>query len=1371
MSDSSTAKDSNSNFGNKTFEQVISPNNIRLDQVVNSLKAFKKAIYNVNYLANALNTNSDKITDPKDYYNVLKPIAEKDYYNNTDDFWIYSINNYSKRICYINWQKYSFWSGLNGIQMELYNNKNGLSKYNLYLRQQYIKHTNSFNRLSKKYPKNTILYALDVNVWSNGLKIFFLEFRKDLLDSTKWIQMTSGIDLEPFIPNTNDLSKFSSQYMQLINDLQNEIEILNGNDWETDATWPYADPGQFDKLFCLESSQYPEWTNLPISQCFIPGSNVDVPTTIYGIMVDLFFNYPTLLPGQVAISTYSLGDLYYVAFLKIDMYNGELCFKQKSIEINKYFTISSLAITNDGTINGSLNIKTYDGEDVIKTDNITKTTAFHTKIGVNQDLSKVKGLIDVDNLSNNSVLNMMNDFVNPLLYSYEVTMDIKDKLSYGATSVSIPLTYQENVFVFKTLIQNVIHESDIKFLYVPAVTGIFKTNAFDSTSFTKIQTIVNELNKMQTEMDLNEDTMSFLFSFVELLSDTNNYYLCSLRGVVKRNPNHLTKEIYFICSFLNVHDKIINRNYKPYMVALTDKFSSCSRLLNFSNLLVLDTKIQDNLFQGQSISNSTDPNSNYFSDRINNSYYFRDRFGGKDLYVYCNEYLTNEELLIVDSNVELFCELLPYYNNKQSKTLFKPNTDTSIFTLTKICSEQFNNLYGPHKSALSFSINYDWIKGRKISFENMIIIKGNKYIIGCGINLSDVLDETIVAKGDNKITGNLTIMDDTTNVPVFDVNREKKQTSSVYMTGIGKTNPQTMLDVNDCGVTDIINVINQMATKYNLLNYNSPGFIEAFAESETSAFQYFENNFIDPATGKELVQDINSYLFVVQTPNNLYPKDTKYIYHGLKPYYRNNTLQQLLDKSKNDKQVINFAINYEEKKNNNNNFFNLSSVIVVYNWMAGIKIATTKNIIVDGKNYTIGTGVNLQQYLTYESNDNIQKFFACLQSYNFQLQDIVIRYQIQNNNPISPILNQQKAADVRYQYAQQYPIQKLFQYTIDFNNIQNMTISSFDYNALTVSNTQTYSEIMDASLITKLMFLFINLKNKYTLIRKDDYGVISFEDQYDDFLSLFWCSSVSGNTVTLISLELQINTIIIPSLQLKGDMKIQGDTYFCNGTTSTNKDIYALIDTDKKFFGINTVQTVSNYANNYATTTNGSFAKNNVYITSNTYPNTIIERIEETEKPSTSNYHKFKNYSTLSVRRNSNLYTFEEMYKYSKRYTSTNAPGLINCYGSVKNKYYYGADIAYEIQDITNIVKEIGNIHIGIDKIETNDVDGSTIVRGGFGVSLVDPLPSGNVQQREILHVDNNSQMYVNSIMLGGKLLQVDVSGNLLFDGKKVTLN
>jgi hypothetical protein len=865
---------------------------------------------------------------------------------------------------------------------------------------------------------------------------------------------------------------------------------------------------------------------------------------------------------------------------------------------------------------------------------------------------------------------------------------------------------------------------------------------------------------MSPEMDLNADTKAFLFSFIELLSDTNNYYLCSLRGVVKRNPNNLTKEIYFICSFLNVNDKIINKNQKPYMIALIDKFSSCCRLLNYSNLLVLDPQIQENLFKGQSISNSTYPYSPYFSDRINNSPFFRDRFGGKDLYIFCHEHLTNKQLLTTNSNIELLNELFPYFNNKLSNTLLQPNTDISVFTVTKIQINQYNNLYGLDKEIMSFFTNYDWVKGNKISFENIITLNGKKYLVGCGINLSDVLDETIISKGDNKITGNLAIMDDTTNVPVFSVNREKKQTSSVFHTGIGTMNPQTMLDVKDSGVTDIINVINKMATTYNLLNYNMQGLINALTQSEESAVQYIKNSFIDPSTGSLLVQDINSYIFF-----NLNNISYTVLYNWLYPNWTNNNIGEMMVNNKNDKQMLSVAGDGATARLNNR--FNLCNIINVWKWVAGVKLGINKALYVNNKVYGIGIGVNLQQYVKYESNINIQKFIDCILSYSYQLQDIVIRY---NKIPSSDIMNQQKATDVRYQYALQYPIQKLFQYTIDFSDIKSMKISDFDYNTLTSSNPQVYSDIMDATLITKLMFLFTNLKSQYTIIRKEDYGVISFEDDYDDFVSLFWCSAVSGNTVTLISLELQINSIIIPSLKLKGDMEIQGDTYFSGSGNSGNKDVYAVIDSDKKFFGINTMQCVSNYANTYDTTTNGSFARNTVYISSQTYPNTIIERISESNNPSESNYKKFRNYSTLSARRNSNLYNFEEMYNYSKQYTTTNGPGIINCYGTQPNKYYYGADIAYEIQDVTNVVKEIGNIHIGIDNLEKN-TDGSTIIRGCFGVSVVDTLPGNDTQEREILYVDNNSQLSVNSIMLGGKLLEVDASGNLLFDKKNKIVN
>jgi hypothetical protein len=167
---------------------------------------------------------------------------------------------------------------------------------------------------------------------------------------------------------------------------------------------------------------------------------------------------------------------------------------------------------------------------------------------------------------------------------------------------------------------------------------------------------VNEINKMQPEFDLNSDTQSFLFSFVELLNDTNFYYLCSLRGVIKIDPkNSLKREIYFICSFLNVNDIMINPNYVNYMNKLVNSFSSCCRLLNLSNLVVLDPAVQENLFKGQSISSSSDPNSPYFSDRINNSSYFRDRFGEKGIYVFGIEKLTNEQInQLVISRVTAF---------------------------------------------------------------------------------------------------------------------------------------------------------------------------------------------------------------------------------------------------------------------------------------------------------------------------------------------------------------------------------------------------------------------------------------------------------------------------------------------------------------------------------------------------------------------------------------------------------------------------------------------------------------------------------------------------------------------------------------------
>ena len=1339
----------------KPSNPLSSINNITLYQVVDSLNAFKKSIYNVNYVIYLINKYKDDIVKENQYASTIKPIVDKQYIDMDHCFWINGITHDLGFENYFSSNK-PHHNNLRLKEIKDEYTMKGLEQYNLTLDLTIKSVYNYATNLKKTYPNTDSHYYFSVLPWQKSLVLRFNYFTKDLLNKTEVFSIGAAIDLIPFIPNTNDLDNFSPEYLKFINHLADEISVLNGDDWQTDAIWPYRDPVNFPVLTCLYSRLYPEWNGKLISECFIPGSEFDVPSMMYGIMVDLWFNYPKLIPGQIALVTYNILDKYYVSLVKIDKFtdsNGltQLCFKQKQIEINAYFSNLVSTISSDTLIKGSFNVQTYDRENIIKTDNIAKVTTFNNKVGINQDVCDVKGLLDIDNLSNNSVLNILHDFVNPLLYSYEVTMALKDEVVYGQTTpINIPLSYSKNVFVFKAPIQNKINDTDISFLHTPSTA--FSSKKIDQVSFAKIQKLINELNKMQPEMDLNDETKSFIFSFVELLNDTNNYYLTSLRGIIKRDPLNLNREIYFVGSFLDVSDKMINNSYKKNMNALTDKFSSCSKLLNLGNLIILDPLIQENLLNGQSISSSTDANSPFFSDRINNSPFFRDRFGSKEPYIYCIETLNNVE---TDSQTRfLFNELYPYFNAKQMNSLLQPNTDILLDTLNKLIFQQFNNLYGSDKEFLTFCVNYDWTRGRKIAFDTIISIKNKKYRIGCGFNLSDVLDEAIVSKGDNIITGNLTILDDVTNVPVFNVNREKKQTTISYHTGIGTLNPKTMLDIRDCGITDILRIVNDMATQYNMLNDNMKGFIDALTNSENDAVNYIDTNFKN--------QDINKYIYSVKIPNNFDVQESKFVYHWLYPQWNGIAFNELLNNNKNDQQAVVFAKNKYENLFNNNNFYNECNLINVISWVAGIKICLEKNIHINDNFYSIGTGINLQQYVSYESNDNIRKFFDCIKSYNYQLQEIVIRYkQLQQ----SEILNYTKAADVRNQFATKFPIQNLVQYTIDFNDISNMSFVNLDYNTLIpINSIKYYKDIKDENTLTKLMFLFTNLKSKYGTINKDDYGVIAYEDVYKDFMSLFWCPKVSSTgIITLISLELQLDSIIIPSLKLKGDMSVNGDAYF---SSKDNSNTYAHIDPGSKFFGINTLQNITNYAETYKTTTNGTFSKNNVIISSKSYPNTIIERFAETATKSTS---FSKNYSTLSTRRSSNLYTFQEMYDNSKLYTTPNDHGLQNCFGTTINTYKYGPDITSEIKDVTNVVKEIGNIHIVVDNIEPGE-DGKVTLRAGFGVAVIDPLSDGTSREREILYVNNNSRMSVNSIMLGGHLLEVDADGNLCFDGQKMAL-
>jgi hypothetical protein len=52
---------------------------------------------------------------------------------------------------------------------------------------------------------------------------------------------------------------------------------------------------------------------------------------------------------------------------------------------------------------------------------------------------------------------------------------------------------------------------------------------------------------------------------------------------------------------------------------------------------------------------------------------------------------------------------------------------------------------------------------------------------------------------------------------------------------------------------------------------------------------------------------------------------------------------------------------------------------------------------------------------------------------------------------------------------------------------------------------------------------------------------------------------------------------------------------------------------------------------------------------------------------------------------------------------------------------------------------------------------------------MTDTIPdTKKPKQRQVLKVSNDSTLYVNKINLGGKIIEIDDDGNLVFNGKKV---
>ena len=337
--------------------------------------------------------------------------------------------------------------------------------------------------------------------------------------------------------------------------------------------------------------------------------------------------------------------------------------------------------------------------------------------------------------------------------------------------------------------------------------NIFKTNKFSNDSFLKIQLIINEINRMSFEIDnyYNEEGHKLIMTFVELLNDTEYYYVCSLKAIFKDT------DIYFVMSFTSVQDIMIDKSYTNIFTNFINYISSGNRALNYSILLVEMPEIYNKLLTTKDSVNSF---TKYFQESE-----FSDRFGGNDIYHYCFTYTTTESVEKENLGRFLFHEVNTYFNGNKLNEVYIPGTDKTDGTTGITVMRDYANYYGQNKYGQNFCIRCTYSGGSHVDVINKIIIKGTEYVIGSGISISSFLNKTILSKGDNSFTGNLLIQDvDLKNI--FEVNTEQQKITNMYKTGFGTEYPKTIIDINDSGLTDIINIIKDMANREHTLNLN-----------------------------------------------------------------------------------------------------------------------------------------------------------------------------------------------------------------------------------------------------------------------------------------------------------------------------------------------------------------------------------------------------------------------------------------------------------------------------------------------------------------------------------------------------------------------
>jgi len=1164
-----------------------------------------------------------------------------------------------------------------------------------------------------------ILYNINETDAEPSILLIIDTFIKDIYDNNNILGIHTHVEkLDLILEKKNTIPYPLTQYINQINStLKN---FVNGEEDQV-TTVSYGPVSNINEFKVIASATNPEWDDTYINELKMNGSNFDVRELFISIIRELNNDFGDYNDGDTSISLIKILDEDFLSMNKI-VFDGNKRILQLFIVNITDVIRSKLTVVGDSTFNGNILVGKSNEDYMIKTNNTTNTTLINSKVGINQKEYEMSALLDIDNLTNEQLINLINDFAPNLMNSYFLSNKFKTMIcdNYTINDTEIIeqfknnaeiFSFKEQCYVIKCKVLPELDDSDIVILNSPQKDPLLLNNS--SPNFMKLlQRNIREILQMKTEIQ-NNNNQDEIFSYMELFTNNElSNFLLSMKCNL-----HSIDEVLITITYQNIDYIMNDPSYNGTATTFFNYISSFTRFANFCTLLVKNVELQKIFFEGDSISS--------FSNAIDKNVYFSDRLG----------LLSDNDFFLYETfgdRTFVFVESVPMWNGITTNYFW--NKEVSIREITDKIDTFYDINYGNEKMNHWFPITYKFNGKREISIIYRTEINGKIYTFGSGDEINRIITKGVKVRSDVVIDGDINI-NDANNNTIFKVDNIDKKITNAYKVGIGMDYPKSILDIQDLTLNEY--------KKYVKIS------IEQRYELNRVANVLKTNN----SLSESIITDIINTELPNQSPENYYAlniinlqslnaESARLIYHHFIPELCNKNMDTI---KANLRTVLQLHYMNLNQILNTSAIFDGSTGSIVGNGIAGPKRYRFKFFTIEGVMFLLVSGSNLNEYnYRYNTNENSRLLSNSSTVMVLYANNILARLI---NNNTSEITNYQEETSVLNKLKRETrKITFVYNYIqIDKNNITKSTVGTFNYDTLNISDDNIIVEQLNDNDRFKMIQLISSIIGK-TIHEKNLYST-TYEDKTNMYRAFYIPVSIKNNIMTIYTVEFSPSKILIPTLNVVGDCNIVGNSTITNENTLEK---YIEMDPHKKTFLVNTSDQFINYGNmNYADVNQVYGSKHNMIVANDTYPNMTCERVAELE-----GRNDFSTYSAATMKRKSNLYSLQEM--------KDESDALMEKYKDKDYKPKYGPDISFEVEDKTNNTIEIGQIAMTID-----DVDKSGNIKGGFGVytntNNADADGVGNFEssRKTILYVDNEGTLEVKKIKLGNKLLSVDANGNL----------